>query len=396
MTVSSSILPGAEWEVGGGCGGGEEGSGSGSGSEVLVTGAAGAVAFVLDFDRLFLKITLPTSLDPCGRGDLTLPSGPDSGPCEAEEGLCDPSLESTSHNISSMREIFWFKRWTSSFTSTLKSIMFVMISLYSAGVPAVGGRNDSFSLWSLRMIPLSHESNFRRLVALVCLSSNSTISSMVSWRVIWGGASPPAAVTFCNFGNTLFPEPPADDPFPLPDPEDLAGESLPEAGRELAAVVSLPESTLEPRSRPHLLARMVVGLATGFETVTSAEELLPLSASVTFDSLEAQMESLFSNNPPSLIVSSFSPFSRSGAGVGLWDWEAWACSARSRRNLEKIFRTRWSWFWSSCGSFLRLSASSFSLLTSATFRNINCKKEQLLWGKSDLLEMKLFNKLTHH
>ena len=40
-------------------------------------------------------------------------------------------------------------------------------------------------------------------------------------------------------------------------------------------------------------------------------------------------------------------------------------------NLEKSFRTKWSWDWFSAGSFLRFSASSFSRFKSETFRNIN-------------------------
>lgn len=50
-------------------------------------------------------------------------------------------------------------------------------------------------------------------------------------------------------------------------------------------------------------------------------------------------------------------------------------AALSLLNLEKIFLTRWSWFWSSWGSFFRRSASSFSRRTSATLRNINWKNE---------------------
>ena len=292
-----------------------------------------------------------------------------------------------SPRMSSRRDILWLIRCTSLRTSCLSSVNESMMDESDLGIwpsPAVG-------LYSADPDVLNAWPAFSRLRSIV--GGSSTLSCRSGTRL--------------SFGWTLLPEPAdcARPPVVVADPlvsvVDFAAPTDPAFAGDFATVWILSAALLLvpsgatsvdpelPRNiRPHLLlaelardpAVVSSSLAALTSGVFSRRGLLPLtqmvksSPDICCDSSPRSTSRMLWLGVP--LCEPHGPFVTLEPGMVTPESKLPDDVEPPLRKREKILRTRWSWFWSSFGSFFRLSASSLSLFISDTFRNINCKTSQ--------------------
>lgn len=205
----------------------------------------------------------------------------------------------------------------------------------------------------------------------------SSFSVIVSCRWLPPENGSAAVVgTFCNFGNTLFP-------FPAARP----GESRILAGALCRLTMDVSTESVLPLPPPNTLPHFDTFFGAADVVIVATLGPVEQEAWSSFCCLNTSGNTL--GRPPSEESAPAppedgppppeipSPLLSSAVAV-----PAPCCccrpttwlGARSFRNFVKIFRTSWSRCSSSCGSFFRFSASSFSRRTSATFRKISCKR----------------------